>query len=135
MNRTRQRGATLVEFAIIFPLLFVLIMSVIEFGRAMGAYQTLTDAAREGARFGVAPLPGTFTLPGTAQVREIVFQFLDSAGLPRASANVVVTQTNSAVNGVTTFFTNVAVDAPYTFTFVPLATVRMSTQVVMRNEN
>ncbi len=40
----------MVEFAILAPLLFLLVFGIIEFGRAYNAQNTLTHAAREGAR-------------------------------------------------------------------------------------
>ncbi len=46
----QTRGAALVEFAIILPLLILLIFGIIEFGRGYHAKTTLTHAAREGAR-------------------------------------------------------------------------------------
>lgn len=47
---SRDTGAALVEFAIITPLLLLLVFGIIEFGRAYNAQNTLTHAAREGAR-------------------------------------------------------------------------------------
>lgn len=49
-SRTRETGATLVEFAIIAPLLLILVFGVIETGRAIFAYTTVWSAARDGAR-------------------------------------------------------------------------------------
>lgn len=46
----RERGAAAVEFALVLPLLIVLVMGIIDFGRVYSAQQTLTNAAREGAR-------------------------------------------------------------------------------------
>lgn len=46
-----ERGATVVEFAIVAPLLFLLIFGVIEFGRAIATYTSVYTVAREGARF------------------------------------------------------------------------------------
>ena len=40
----------MVEFAIIAPLLLLLVFGIIEFGRAYNAQNTLTHAAREGVR-------------------------------------------------------------------------------------
>ncbi len=45
-----EKGAALVEFAIVAPLLLLLVFGIIEFGRAYNAQNTLTHAAREGAR-------------------------------------------------------------------------------------
>ena len=48
-----QKGATAVEFAIVLPLLVLLIFAMIEFGLYLFNRQVITNAAREGARFGV----------------------------------------------------------------------------------
>lgn len=52
-NRSRQRGQSLVEFALIFPVLIVILMGVFDLGRVVFAYNSLTNAAREGARLGI----------------------------------------------------------------------------------
>ena len=48
-----QKGATLVEFAIILPLLLLLIFSIIEFGLFLFNRHVITNASREGARAGI----------------------------------------------------------------------------------
>ena len=45
-----DRGAAAVEFALLLPLLLLLVFGIIDFGRALNAQVTLTQAAREGAR-------------------------------------------------------------------------------------
>ena len=50
-NRS-ERGQSLVETAIVIPVLFLLLAAVVDFGRAFDAYIVLTNAAREGARWG-----------------------------------------------------------------------------------
>jgi Flp pilus assembly protein TadG len=45
-----ERGATAVEFALILPLLIVLVLGIAEFGRAFQVSGTLSAAAREGVR-------------------------------------------------------------------------------------
>ncbi len=47
---SRQRGAVAVEFALIAPLLFSLILGIVEFGRIYNAQVLVTNAAREAAR-------------------------------------------------------------------------------------
>ncbi|ADI02676.1 TadE/TadG family type IV pilus assembly protein [Syntrophothermus lipocalidus] len=49
----RNEGQALVEFALILPILLVLIMGIIEFGRIFFSYLVITELAREGARYGV----------------------------------------------------------------------------------
>lgn len=46
----RERGAAAVEFAIIMPVLLVLVLGIAEFGRAYNIQTTISEAAREGVR-------------------------------------------------------------------------------------
>jgi Flp pilus assembly protein TadG len=48
--RGRDRGAAAVEFALILPLLVVLVFGITEFGRAYFVQTTLSGAARDGVR-------------------------------------------------------------------------------------
>ncbi|WP_309050771.1 TadE/TadG family type IV pilus assembly protein [Streptomyces sp.] len=51
MNLWRsERGAAAVEFALVLPLLLLIVLGTIEFGRAYNAQISLTHAARESAR-------------------------------------------------------------------------------------
>jgi Flp pilus assembly protein TadG len=55
MQRMRElrrsiRGQSLVEFAMVLPLMLVIVFMITEFGRALWIKNTLTQAAREGAR-------------------------------------------------------------------------------------
>ena len=47
-----ERGATLIEFAVIFPLIIVLVMGIAEFSLAFKDWLTINHASREGARAG-----------------------------------------------------------------------------------
>jgi len=48
-----QKGATAVEFAIVLSLLITLIFGIIEFSLFIFNRQVITNAAREGARYGI----------------------------------------------------------------------------------
>ncbi|WP_344125586.1 TadE family protein [Luedemannella flava] len=50
VHRRRDRGAAAVEFALVLPVLLILVFGIIDFGRMLNAKITLTQAAREGAR-------------------------------------------------------------------------------------
>jgi hypothetical protein len=45
-----RRGQSLVEFALVVPLLLLMLAGIIEFGRAWNWSQNVTEAARAGAR-------------------------------------------------------------------------------------
>ncbi|MEO6714600.1 MAG: TadE/TadG family type IV pilus assembly protein [Mycobacteriales bacterium] len=44
------RGQSLVEFALVFPIIILFIAGFVEIGRAVFAYNTIANAARQGAR-------------------------------------------------------------------------------------
>lgn len=48
-----QKGQSLIEFAIILPLLLLILMSIAEFGMMLNSYLTIRNACREGARSGI----------------------------------------------------------------------------------
>ena len=50
------KAQTLVEFAIVFPVLLLITYGIIEFGRMLFIYTAVTGAAREGARVGASAL-------------------------------------------------------------------------------
>jgi Flp pilus assembly protein TadG len=50
--RKDERGQELVEFAIILPFLLLVAFGVLDLGRIFHAAITITNAAREGARYG-----------------------------------------------------------------------------------
>lgn len=54
-----ERGQALVEFAIVLPMLLLLLLGIVDFARAWNVYEVLTDAAREGARVAVVDQPAT----------------------------------------------------------------------------
>ncbi|MBW2740364.1 MAG: pilus assembly protein [Deltaproteobacteria bacterium] len=56
-----QKGATIVEFAIVLFLLLTLIFGITEFGLAIFNRHVITNAAREGARYGIVARPVRLT--------------------------------------------------------------------------
>ena len=63
-----EKGAELVEFALTFPLLLLVMLGIIDFGLLLHRVQVLTNAAREGAR--IAVLPNYNQADVTARVNE-----------------------------------------------------------------
>lgn len=50
MSTASERGAVAVEFALLAPVLILILLGIMEFGRAYNTQITLSNAAREGAR-------------------------------------------------------------------------------------
>jgi Flp pilus assembly protein TadG len=58
----RERGQDLVEFALTLLPLFILVIGILDLGRAAYAYAVLHNAAREGCRYGVINPDDTDTI-------------------------------------------------------------------------
>ncbi len=85
----RSEGQALVEFALVAPIFLLLVLGVVEFGRAWQVSQTLTDAARAGCR--TAVVYNTSTTMNTV------------AGRMNANMAAARLDTVSAVKDVTAF--------------------------------
>jgi len=81
----RRRAAAAVEMAVVSPILFTLLLGIMEYGRRFMVYQTLVQAAREGCR--------TAVLQGSTEddIRNRVSAYMRAAGLP----NYVITITRA----------------------------------------
>lgn len=51
IRRSQERGQSLIEFAMVLPILLLLAIGTIEFGRAYYHYNTLSKAVRQAARY------------------------------------------------------------------------------------
>ena len=78
-----ERGAELIEFALVFPTLLLVMLGIIDFGFLFQRYEVVTNAAREGAR--VAVLPGY----ADTDVQARVTQYMTAAGLTETSPATV----------------------------------------------
>jgi len=52
-NLKNHKGQALVEFAIILPVILLLVMGIFQFGMMLNSYLTIENASREGARAGI----------------------------------------------------------------------------------
>jgi hypothetical protein len=52
-EHSRERGATIFEFALILPMFILLVFGIVEFGHTWYLYHTAVNASREGARYGI----------------------------------------------------------------------------------
>jgi Flp pilus assembly protein TadG len=75
-GRQRQQSQALIEFALISPVLLLLVFGIIDIGRAVFYYDTINHAAREGARTAVR---ASSRMPTNADVLATVIQQLIGA--------------------------------------------------------
>lgn len=99
----RDRGAAAVEFALVLPLLLLLVFGVIDFGRLLHAQVTLTQAAREGGR-----LAALGVADGDVTNRTV----FAATGLSGVTVAVTACATGAGPTA------DAAVQAGHTFTFV-----------------
>jgi Flp pilus assembly protein TadG len=133
-----QRGAVLIEFALVLPILLLLMAGMFDFGFAFQKYQAVTNAAREGARMAV--LPG-YSVP---DVQARVAAYLAASGVSGAPTATVEFETPPAPPGGASFsVAKVHVQLTHTFQFLgPIAqlvqasfgTVTLTADSVMRTE-
>jgi Flp pilus assembly protein TadG len=118
-NMRSERGAALVEAAVILPVVILLIFGVVEFSRAYNAKITLTHATREGVR--------VLAISGDAAAAE---DAVVNASSP-LDASLLSISSTACDSGEPTSIT-----ATYPFSYdIPLfgsATVSMSSTAVMR---
>jgi Flp pilus assembly protein TadG len=153
--KKNERGAELVEFALMLPILLVILAGLWDFGRAYRTYQAITNAAREGARLAVVPAG----INQTAAVQDRVKAYLNKSSLDTSfmtSGNIntyISLQANAPVTvnlplGVTSTVTVSRVSVNYPFSFlvfgpvirlwVPASTlggsITLRTSVAMQNQ-
>jgi len=80
--RQSARGQGLVEFAIVLPVLAVLLFGIIQFGMIFGAQVGLTNAVREAARY--ASTSPVSTTSGTTGLADATYCYLTGAARARA---------------------------------------------------
>jgi Flp pilus assembly protein TadG len=126
-----ERGAALVEFALVLPLLLVVIAGVVDFGFLFQRYEVVTNAAREGARLASLPSYNGQTALIRAHVRNYVQQGLAlstaalNATVPNTAAGVDITNVTLSytANGNTYQIPAVSVTVNYNHTFLLLGPV------------
>ena len=53
VGRRGSRGQALVEFALILPIFILVLVGIFDFGRAVYAYNTISNASRQAVRLGI----------------------------------------------------------------------------------
>ena len=152
----RTRGQALVEFSLVAPMFFLLLFGIIEAGRFIVYYETLSPAPREGARFAIVNGANTLgcptgpAAPGTsacdADGSDVVVEVRQAAvGMPSGGISVqrcwwyVACDFGTYGDGDNARGANVTVAASYTYSslipLVPLPpiTVTAESSLVINN--
>ena len=66
--KTNEHGQSLVELALVLPLIVVVLFGIMEFGQIFQAYLTITSASREGARTAITGSTNEAILTATNQL-------------------------------------------------------------------
>jgi Flp pilus assembly protein TadG len=86
-----EEAAQLVEFALVLPMLLLVVLGIAEFGFIFQRYEVVTNAAREGARMAV--LPGYTSADVTARVRV----YVTAGRVPTTTTNPAVAVTDVTI--------------------------------------
>lgn len=141
----KRRASTLIEFALIVPVLLAVVMGIIEFGWLVKNQLTIANAAREGARTAsVGKQTGEIiarinsmasTIPGAPNSLTITIYRNDAAG--GTTYTTVVGNTGTTNDAPTGSLIRVRVSAPnrsLTGIFPFLNNRTMQAEVIMRRE-
>lgn len=125
-----RRGVAVVEFAVVAPLFFLLILGLIEFGRMVMVQQVITNASREGARRAI--IQGATT----DDVVAVVQNYLVGGGVRSATVAVSPDPIDSAGYGdpVTVTVTVPFREVSWLPTPMFLGTVQLRAVTTMRRE-
>jgi Flp pilus assembly protein TadG len=130
----REDGQALVEFALILPVLLLLIVGLAEFARAWNTRQVLTDAAREGLRSAVVANPD-FTYQ---DMLDVIDKALVRASLDPKRAEVSMEGWKAGTGTLARVQIDYVYDLGFFGTLANWAakdrTLVLSTSFVMRNE-
>jgi len=147
-----EDGSEMLEVALVAPLIVGMILAIFWFGRGYNIYETITRAAREGARSAVAPTCATCgnTSLSSTQVQQVVNYALSADGLDPTQVTSFQALANQPLAGSLTCPNSpvvlssgqicgevVSFTYPFTFhlPFTALNVVNISTQVQMEEEN
>jgi Flp pilus assembly protein TadG len=133
-TRKTEKGQSLVEFALVIPLLLLLVIGIFEFGRAWMTKNVMTGAAREAARMAaVSPPTGMDNTAWNLAISARANTILTSAGVAPATITVI-----HAPETFDPSVYNVTATVIYTFPvltgFIPDLNVTLSSTTTMRRE-
>jgi hypothetical protein len=130
-HQRRRRGAIIIEFALVVPLLFLIVIGIIDFSQAYAQLNTINASLREAARYGAA-----LARPDTlyAQIKGEAVRFSTAFGRTIDTTQVSVF---SDADSVRVWVTNYPVTLPTLGPFLKVAgldTLRVTRAATFRWE-
>lgn len=88
MARRRSRGQALVEFAIVIPIIVFAMLGLLDLGRAIFAYNTLAQSARQAVRMAMVDQT-------TSVVKQVAIEYAPTLGLTTGNVDVCFKSSSS----------------------------------------
>jgi Flp pilus assembly protein TadG len=126
VNMTSERGQTMTEFAVVLPILVVLLFGIIQFGIAFNNYVVISDAARAGARKAAVSRQSSDPV---GDCKNAVLSAADNLDMSQAGAGVTCTYDPSMQPGTTV---QVEVDYPYSISLFGIPVTSGTLKSVMK---
>jgi Flp pilus assembly protein TadG len=119
---SEERGVALVEFALVAPLLFMILFGMLDFGRAFNYWIDSTHLANEGARWAVVNKN-----PGTGTLQQYIQQQADTGELRSGGSAAVPDPLGVCINFPSggTVGQPVVVTASVTYHWLPFLSERI----------
>ena len=142
-NAKDLKGASAVEFALVLPILTLIVFGIIEFGLILYDKAMITNASREGARAGIVfrtdPVNGSYSPLTNGEIGNVVNGYLRNYLVTFSgptNATTAVTRNGSGVGS------ELKVSVGYSYTFLVLPSfitnltggINMTADTVMRME-
>lgn len=134
MRKLNERGAVAAEFALLLPVLLMMVIGTIEFGMIMYSRELITNASREGARAGIVQVAPK---PGAGAITTIAMNYLTGTGINPADITVTVAGAGGANPNTLTVTTSYRY--PWLFPYIPTLLglprpLPLSGRAIMRHE-
>lgn len=109
LRRNQDRGASLVEFAMLAPLLILLVLGIVELGYKFSQFNELRHGVREGARYAAVSQPD-ITGDSAVTQADVIQAVCDAIDLPGTSLSITLAH-ESGGSGNRLDYANVTVQA------------------------
>ena len=126
-KKNPERGAVIVEFAILLPFLFSILVGTVEFGLLFYNKQVLTNASREGARAGISHITEN-------EIKTIVVNYSNGRLITFGAGQNVVDGDVTVDGALGSYPDNLDVSIAYKYTFLVPKLLGFGTDLTLNTE-